>query len=291
VESEDEDEWNLQQGKKFMALKKLKIVIWCGAAANQKALANKIAANFEVAGIVIDTHTGKKKKRNLFQLPAIIWDRFRFRTIYNAWQNLMRYYENKFPQWPDPLQLKVSNINDKKTETFTNQFQPDLIIVSGTSLIKEPLISIPVAIGIINLHTGLSPYVKGGPNCTNWCIANYAFHLVGNTIMWLNAGIDSGNVITTEAVDIKKANDLDDAHRLVMDHAHDLYLRAISYLSETEPPYNSVPQSSIENGKLFLAKMWTASRKKDLVRNWRKRQIFSGGEMPKTIPLSASKNL
>jgi methionyl-tRNA formyltransferase len=274
-----------------MALKKLKIVIWCGAAANQKALANKIAAKFDVAGIVIDTHSGKKKKKNLFQLPSILWDRFRFQKIYSAWRNLMSYNENKFPNWPDSPHLKVSNINDKETETFTSQLQPDLIIVSGTSLIKEPLISIPASIGIINLHTGLSPYVKGGPNCTNWCIANNTFHLVGNTIMWLNAGIDAGNIITTETVNVKSAADLNEAHQLVMDHAHELFLRAIDYLSETEPPYNSVPQSSIDKGQLYLTKMWTAAKKKDLLRNWKNRKTFSGIEIPETIPLPGIKNL
>jgi methionyl-tRNA formyltransferase len=274
-----------------MALKKLKIVIWCGDAANQKALANKIESKFDIVGIVIDTHAANKKKKNLFQLPATFWDRFKFRAIYNAWKNMISYYENKFPNWPDSPQLKVSNINNKETETFTSQLEPDLIIVSGTSLIKEPLISISVSTGIINLHTGLSPYVKGGPNCTNWCIANNTFHLVGNTIMWLNAGIDAGNIITTEAADIKNAKDLNETHLVVMEHAHDLYLKVIDYLSKTEPPYISVPQDSIGKGQLYLTKMWTAEKKNDLLRNWGKRKTFSGAEIPKTIPLPVSKNL
>jgi methionyl-tRNA formyltransferase len=273
-----------------MAEKKIKIVIWCGAAANQKALTNMIAAEFDVAGIVIDTHTGKKKKRNLFQFPSILWDRFRFRAIYNAWNNLKKYYDEKFLHWPDAPKIEVPNINDKETEQFTRELKPDLIVVSGTALIKEPLISIPASVGIINLHTGLSPYVKGGPNCTNWCIANNTFQLVGNTIMWLNAGIDAGNIITTETVDIKNSGSLNEAHQVVMDHALDLYLRAIRYLTETESPYNSVPQSSIGKGKLYLTKMWTAVRKKELLINWKKRSSFIDKDVPKIIPLGNSKN-
>ena len=285
MESANAYEWNLQQAEKYMGLKKLRIVIWCGAAANQKALANKITAQFEVAGIVIDTHSGKKGKNKLFNLPAILWDRFRFRTIYYAWGNLMKYYEGKFLHWPDVAKIEVSNINNKETEQFTRELQPDLIVVSGTALIKEPLLSIPVSMGIINLHTGLSPYVKGGPNCTNWCIANNTFQLVGNTIMWLNAGIDTGNIITTATVDIKNAKDLNEAHRVVMKHAHELYLKSIDYLSETEPPYNSVPQNSLGNGQLYLTKMWTTARKKDLLKNWKKRKHFISNEIPKTISL------
>ena len=274
-----------------MGVKKIKIVIWCGFAANQKTLANKIAARFDVTGIVVDTLSGSRKKRKPSQLPAILWDRFRFRTIYNAWNNLMKYYDRKFPGWPDTPQINVPDINNKETEKFTRKLQPDLIVVSGTALIKEPLLSIPVSIGIINLHTGLSPYVKGGPNCTNWCIANNTFQWVGNTIMWLNAGIDAGNIITTETIDIINAKDLSEAHQVVMDHAHGLYLRAIGYLSETEPPYNSVPQHSIDKGHLYLTKMWTAAKKKNLLRNWKKKNIFSGSNIPKTIPLRTRKTI
>ncbi|NOT51418.1 MAG: hypothetical protein HOP10_09100 [Chitinophagaceae bacterium] len=268
-------------------MRKLKIVIWCGAGANQKALANKIAAAFDLAGIVMDDHSGGSKKSGRKNLLATLWDRFRFRPVYNAWKNLMHHYDENFPNWPGKPFLKVSDINNEETISFTANLQPDLIVVSGTSLIKKPLFGIPVSVGIINLHTGLSPYVKGGPNCTNWCIANNEFHLVGNTIMWLNEGIDSGNIITTETVSIQNTNDLAAAHRLVMDHAHDLYLRAIKYITETEPHYNSVPQNTIDKGQLYLTKMWTAGKRRQLIKNWKKRKGFVAPSIPKTISLGS----
>src|SRR5690242_691570 len=128
-----------------MALKKPKIVIWCGAGANQKALANKIASEFEVAGIVIDIHSGPQKKRKLSSIPAIIWDRLRFKKIYNAWKNLMSCYDRQFIDWPEVPVLKVYNINDEQTRAFTEKHQPDLVVVSGTALIKKDLLTIPLS--------------------------------------------------------------------------------------------------------------------------------------------------
>jgi hypothetical protein len=269
-----------------MVIENPNIVIWCGGAPNQKALANKIAGQFRVAGIVVDEQPGKPVSRKWPQLPALIWDRFIFRSIYGAWKNLMQVYSTRFPEWPAnvPL-LRVKGINSEETVKFTRQLNPDLIIVSGTALVRQPLLDIPATIGIINLHTGLSPYVKGGPNCTNWCIANNAWHLTGNTIMWLNAGIDSGNIITTETIDIRNAVSLDDAHIRVMEHAHDLYLRAINYLLETASPYNSIPQAQLGKGKLFLNRMWTADKRKQLLRNWKKRNTHSNIAKPVIIPL------
>jgi len=47
-----------------MAIKKIKVVIWCGAAANQKALANKIAAEFEVNGSLLILIPAERRKKN-----------------------------------------------------------------------------------------------------------------------------------------------------------------------------------------------------------------------------------
>ncbi|MBS1573223.1 MAG: hypothetical protein JST62_12575 [Bacteroidetes bacterium] len=262
-----------------------RIIIWCGSAANQKALANKIAKQFNVVGIVVDTHFGTGRKQKKTSLVKRVVDRIRFAPIYNAWKRLMRIYDSQFALWPDVPTIKVNSINESTTEKFSKELKPDLIIVSGTTLIKEPLVCLPISVGIMNLHTGLSPYVKGGPNCTNWCIANGDFHLVGNTIMWLNVGIDSGNIITTDTIDIRNAKSLDEAHYMVMEHAHDLYVKSIEYIMTNNYPYQSVAQTSIANGSLYLTKMWTTEKKLSLLRNWKKRNAYTSGMIPKTIPL------
>jgi methionyl-tRNA formyltransferase len=103
--------------------------------------------------------------------------------------------------------------------------------------------------------------------------------------MWLNAGIDSGNIITTETVDICAAKSLGTAHQVVMDHAHELYLKAIEYIIKSNPPYQSIAQSSICKGNLYLTKMWTGEKKKQLLRNWDKRNLFKNTSAPVTVSL------
>ena len=260
-------------------------MIWCGNAPNQKALAVKIAKEFSVAGIVIEKKTSGAKKENVAQLIHKIWDRIKFRSIYNAWKNLQQFYAAAFVEWPSVPVLTAANINTKEVYDFTNKLSPDLIIVSGTSLIKQLLLDIPAIIGIINLHTGLSPYVKGGPNCTNWCIANNDWHLVGNTIMWINAGIDSGNIITTERIDIRNSDSLYTAQKMVMEHAHELYIKTIRYLNDTNSPYQSVAQTSLPAGRLYYTKMWNATTRSLLLKNWRKRKDVIPVSEPVTIKL------
>jgi hypothetical protein len=284
VEGQVADKRNISKSKTIVVTNK-RIVIWCAGAPNQKALASKIAKQFPLAGIVIDERTHASTPKTLSTLPSLMWDRLRFRSVYASWNKLQQYFNQVFPSWPEVPILRVPDINNDKTAEFTANLQPDLIIVSGTALVKKKLLDTPATIGIINLHTGLSPYVKGGPNCTNWCIANNDWQLVGNTIMWLNAGIDSGNIITSECVAIRDLPDLLEVQKKVMEHAHDLYLRAIGYLLDKKPPYKSVPQQSLGKGNLLYTKMWTAAKRKLLLKNWRHRKSYIETKSAVTIQL------
>ena len=278
------DQWSLSNSKETGKVNR-KIVCWIGNAPNHKALVHFLAERFEVAGVIIDRKATPNKKRNLAQLPGLVYDKWRFRKIDKAWKNLQDYYR-KYAEIPKNIPvLELDTINDLRALEFTTDLQPELVVVSGTSMIREPLLSIPLPIGIMNLHTGLSPYVKGGPNCTNWCIANGDWELIGNTVMWIAAGIDSGNIIATERTDISSEKDLKAIHLKVMQHAHDLYMRCIAHILESQPPYPSVPQNSIDKGKVYLTKMWTAAMKKQLLKNLDKGQSSDKGQAIRTISL------
>ena len=104
-------------------------------------------------------------------------------------------WEGRKPSLPQDLsRIEVNDINSNKAKNFIAELKPDLIIVSGTSLIKHGLINIAGESKIINLHTGLSPYYRGGP-CTFWCLHNEKLEYLGATIHFLTAGIDSGDII------------------------------------------------------------------------------------------------
>ena len=70
---------------------------------------------------------------------------------------------------------------------------PDVVLVFGTSLLKQPLID-AFAGRIINLHLGLSPYYRGaGTNF--WPLVNGEPEYCGATIHFLDAGVDTGPII------------------------------------------------------------------------------------------------
>ena len=242
----------------------MKIVLWVGNESNQQALANKIQALYPIAGIVTESRK-HKPKITLTKLFEKVIEKLFLSDIGKSWMGMKSFYEKKYPAFPATKIIDVENINSPVVFDFTKEINPDLIIVSGTSLIKEQLLKLKPTIGIINLHTGLSPYIKGGPNCTNWCIATKQFHLIGNTIMWIDKGIDTGNIITTALTSFTGDEDLLEIHIKVMEHAHSLYLKAIDFLAKGGS--SNIPQSEIVKGTTYYSKQWGLKEKINLIRN------------------------
>ena len=248
----------------------MKLVLFFSPDANQRALAHKLAQEVPIEAIVawkprLPATPGISARlariaRGLVGLP-----------LRKAWFGMLARYDRRFPHFPVEPILEVDDINDPAVLELVHSLRPELVLVSGTNLLKQPLISAISEHGrVVNLHTGISPYMRGGPNCTNWCLATDQFELIGNTIMWIDAGIDSGNLIATEQTPLDRSESLTQLHVKVMDHAHDLTVRAIKrLLAGKKVP--AVPQQKLGRGSLFLSKHWDARTAARAVSNFYRR--------------------
>ena len=91
-----------------------------------------------------------------------------------------------------PIMYKEANL--QHTYEIVKEFNPDLMIVFGSSIIKKSLLSFKQN-RFINLHLGLSPYYRGsGTNF--WPFVNKELEYVGSTILHLDPGIDTGDIIS-----------------------------------------------------------------------------------------------
>ncbi|MGI8468706.1 MAG: formyltransferase family protein [Pyrinomonadaceae bacterium] len=250
----------------------MKVVILTGNQGNQKALCHKIAEICEVSAIVVSENIPRKKptlKRRARTFVNRVNNRLAGREFVEIWFRMLAEYEKQFPDFPAVPIIRVKNVNDRATVEALEKYAPDITAVSGTNLIGGKIIEeANKRGGIVNLHTGISPYVKGGPNCTNWCLAKNWFHLIGNTIMWLDIGIDTGNIIATEQTPLDGGETLFDLHWKVMQHAHEIYTKAISLIAEGRD-VPSVSQKSITEGNHFNSVDWNASQMRRALVNFR----------------------
>lgn len=237
----------------------MKIIMLCSGQGNQKALAHKIHSHVPLHAIVVCGGMPSTRR----SLKEVIG---RFRNLYRviltgglfrrAWFEMLRHYDGLYSEFPVAPRLYCGDVNSDPVIALIEAEQPSLVVVSGTNLLRPRLIDAICRFGrVMNLHTGISPYVKGGPNCTNWCLSLQEFDLIGNTVMWLDAGIDSGNLIATERTPITGGERFVELHIKVMDHGHGLYADAVQRfaLAKTLP---NVPQDALSDHRLFLSRQW-----------------------------------
>lgn len=237
----------------------MKVLLLCGGAANQKALAHKISHLLQLDSIILfdaslgNTSVGRFRSGQIRQQLSSITIGYPLRA---AWYGMLRHYDALYPDFPISPALNCADVNTPSVHEYVARVKPDLVLVSGTNLLRDPLIDEIQRHGrVMNLHTGISPYVKGGPDCTYWCLALREFGLIGNTVMWLDVGIDRGNIIATERTVLAGDETLLKVRIAVMEHAHALYLKCIErYVSGDRLP--DVPQASFPIKRLFLGKHW-----------------------------------
>jgi methionyl-tRNA formyltransferase len=92
-----------------------------------------------------------------------------------------------------PVFVPKGAINDAEHTEAIRQLNPDLLAAFGCSLIKDPLIA-AFPRRLLNVHLGLSPYYRGSG--TNFFpLVDGRPEYVGATFMYLDAGIDTGEII------------------------------------------------------------------------------------------------
>src|SRR5207342_2259683 len=89
---------------------------------------------------------------------------------------------------------RARDISGREVARQLADVKPEAIVVSGTRLVRPPVLELHPPLGMLNLHTGLSPYYRGGP-CTFWSLYNEEPEYAGVTVHHLTPGIDSGDII------------------------------------------------------------------------------------------------
>jgi folate-dependent phosphoribosylglycinamide formyltransferase PurN len=190
----------------------LSVIILCGQSPRHLYFANQVCKACKPLAII---HEGGhdaplKKIINLLVNPQKLWHKvwrwLRDRKRYASNKEATFFFADKPPQLDHTnLRVEVPHINHPDVIQIIDEQCPDLIVVFGTSLLKGDLLK-KGRLGIINLHGGLSPEYRGA-DCTFWALHNQEPEKVGCTLHYINAGIDTGNIIAHISPEIKETDD------------------------------------------------------------------------------------
>ena len=97
--------------------------------------------------------------------------------------------------------LQPLNLNDKDFINELKSFNADIFIVVAFKILPENIWTIPKK-GTINIHASILPNLRGAAPI-NWAII-YGLKKTGLTSFFINNGIDTGDIIIQEEIDINE---------------------------------------------------------------------------------------
>ena len=237
------------------------IVVLCCDGLYQRYLISRIAEEFTLLGIVL--HATPHAKGSIFSRlwryrnPIELLHYLRARLAAPAFERRVRetnqalfYRAGGPPTLPEGVPMvSVGDVNDPNAVSLVLNARPDLVCVNGTNLLRKPMLDAVAMLrhGAINLHTGLSPYSRGG-NCNLHMLLEGHPEMVGLTIHHLDAGIDSGDIIITARPDFEADDTFEIIEAKVFRTGIDLMLVAVRQIAEGR----AARVKQWEQGKLFL---------------------------------------
>lgn len=158
--------------------------------------------------------------------------------------------DGRIPELPAGVPLvRTGDVNAPEVVALVEASRPDVVCVNGTNLLRAPLLGLAnrIPLGYVNLHTGLSPYTRGG-NCNLWALLEGHPEWVGVTVHQIDAGIDSGDILASAQTPLHA----DDLYELIdarnFRQGFDLLLAALAPLAAGRVP--RVPQWG--GGRVYL---------------------------------------
>jgi methionyl-tRNA formyltransferase len=242
--------------------KKTKVVVLCCPGLYQKSLAARISEEFELVGLI--RQSSPNSKGSLLERISRVITPVGFFRYLQARKCILQqetkakplveklfYMDGHPPNWPNVPTMDTADVNENRVVQFVKDSAPDLICINGTNLLRQPILEIIpfLRLGALNMHTGLSPYSRGG-NCSLFMLLERHPEMVGVTIHHIDPGIDSGDIILSSRPELEESDNFEMIEAKVFRLGIDLMILAIHQLTEGK----ALRVKQWEKGKLFLRK-------------------------------------
>ena len=247
--------------------------------------ANQMYRRFRLAGIVLehqrdapDTRPRWQKALSLLNRPGEIFQRARA-WLGRVWHDRVdrRFYQEMPADFgvdgrglDDAVDCPVLRIdgtgrlNHHETVDWIRECAPDLIVVCGAALLREPILALP-RLGVLNLHGGLSQFYRG-LFTTDWAIHNREPEYVGATVHFVSEGIDDGGIVFQGRPDLGTDDHPNRCYEKVVHLGVDMMSTAIIAIAGGELPAAQPPATK---GRLYQQRDFSSSVKRRLWRHWR----------------------
>ena len=184
-------------------------------------------------------------------------------------KHLKEYVKQKnIPKNSKIFECRKGGINDLEVRERILSSESDIFVVYGTSLIGDEILMSKKP--FINIHLGLSPYYKGMA-CSVWPFYNNEPEYNGVTVLHLDKGIDSGNIIHQGLVNL----DINDS---IHDGSIKGIISGVELLKKSLEEFSSKKLKSFKQtkkGKTYFQKDLNEKILDEIYKKWTQQKINS----------------
>lgn len=140
-------------------------------------------------------------------------------------------------------------IKKPEVEKLIADMQADVIVVVAFGqILSKPILS-AARLGCINVHASLLPRYRGAAPI-HWAVMN-GESVTGVTTMFMNEGLDTGDMILKDEIPIDSAMNTGQLHDLLMNSGAELLIKTLELLSEGRAPRLSQDDSQANYAPLL----------------------------------------
>jgi len=157
--------------------------------------------------------------------------------------------------------LRLGNLNSPETYETLASFRPDLLITSVSTILREPLLSLP-PLGCLNRHASLLPSY-GGLFPVFQAVA-HGEQRVGVTAHLMTEQIDGGPILWQVEVPIQKGDTVWSLYSRCYQLAGECVVRAVEVLKGLRPPRRIEPPPAPSYYSLPTPEHWHLFRRRGI---------------------------
>ena len=222
----------------------MRVIIITGEDLEHRYVANRLTTHVPIAGIVVDQgkpSTSSQRLRRYFRRYSAL------QMIERVFINVVRKVckdrsvraetvpavfgpENCSAFQRTDLVQYVQGINDPEAIRIVTALQPDVILVFGTGIVRDKVLSI-AKIMALNLHTGVSPIYRGA-DCVFWPLHNNEIDMLGATVHECTQEVDGGKIFGVTRVNLKRDDNLFSVFARCVVAGAELYVHTVQKLLE-----------------------------------------------------------
>lgn len=184
--------------------KDIKILMLVGLGESSLIMYNGLKNNFDVVRIIREEKVPRKifiqrriKKLGYMkvfgQILFMIFNRYLTKKSKKKINALKEEYGLVLNPFPKSILVDVNSVNDSSVINMISDCNPDVIVVDGTRIINESVLSSTSAL-FLNTHMGITPKYRG-VHGGYWALVEGDYNNCGVTIHIVDKGIDTGGIL------------------------------------------------------------------------------------------------